>query len=192
MALSPEHHRAPTTGAPMPGLADLFVGFFTVGICGFGGVMPWARRITVDSRHWLSEDEFVDALAMCQFVPGPNIVNFSVGLGSRFHGVAGAVTSVVGLLVAPMVIVICLSLMIERVADHPAVVGALHGMAAVAAALVIAMAVKVATPLTRRRDWLGIGLAVLAFVAVAIFHVPLVPTLLILAPIAVVLHWRLR
>ena len=176
----------------MPGIAELARGFFVIGICGFGGVMPWARRITVESRRWLSEDEFVDALAMCQFVPGPNIVNFSVSLGSRFHGPLGALASVLGLLAAPMVLVVCTSLVIERVANHPVVVGALHGMAAVAAALVVGMAVKVAMPMIRRRDWLAIAMATVAFVVVAVFRVGLVPTLLVMAPAGVALHWWRR
>eukprot|EP01037_Dinobryon_pediforme_P010890 gene10890-10972_t len=167
-------------------------GFFIIGICGFGGVMPWARRVTVESRRWLTEDEFVDALAMCQFVPGPNIVNFSVSLGSRFHGPLGSLACVTGLLVAPMVLVICASVMIERVSDDPIVTGALHGMAAVAAALVVGMAVKVATPMVRRRDWLAMAMASLALASVALLHAGLVPTLLVLAPIAVALHWRRR
>jgi chromate transporter len=185
-------HRAPSTGVPTPGIPELVRGFFVIGICGFGGVMPWARRITVESRRWLSEDEFVDALAMCQFVPGPNIVNFSVSLGSRFHGPLGSLACVLGLLAAPMVLVICTSLVIERVADHPVVVGALHGMAAVAAALVVGMAVKVAMPMVRRRDWLAIALASVAFAAVAVFRVGLVPTLLVMAPVGVALHWWRR
>jgi chromate transporter len=167
-------------------------GFFTIGICGFGGVMPWARRVTVESRRWLSEDEFVDALAMCQFVPGPNIVNFSVALGSRFHGPLGSLACVIALIAAPMILVICTSLLIERVSDDPIVTGALHGMAAVAAALVVGMAVKVTMPMVRRRDWLGMAMAATAFASVALLRIGLVPTLLVLAPVAVALHWRRR
>jgi chromate transporter len=184
-------HRAPITGAAAPGIIDLARGFFTIGICGFGGVMPWARRVTVEGRHWLTEEEFLDALAMCQFVPGPNIVNFAVALGSRFQGIAGALAAVVGLIAAPMVLVICISIAIEQVVDHPVVVGALHGMASVAAALVVGMAVKVALPLARRRDWLAIGMATLAFTSVAVLRMPLLPTLLVLSPIGVALNmWR--
>ncbi len=153
--------------------------------------MPWARRMTVETKRWLNEDEFVDALAMCQIIPGPNIVNFSVALGARFQGLPGAVAAVTGLLAAPMFIVVCMSIVLEQVADNPRVIDALHGMAAVAAALVIAMSVKVTLPLVRRRDWLGMALACAAFVAVALLQLPMVPSLLVLAPIAIGLErWR--
>jgi chromate transporter len=87
-----------------PGLSELFFGFLTVAMSGFGGVLPWARRVFVEQRRWLSEREFAEALALCQFLPGPNIVNMGVIVGSRFHGAAGAVVSVAGLVGAPLLI----------------------------------------------------------------------------------------
>ena len=85
---------------PAPSLSDLFRGFLGIGLTGFGGVLPWARRMVVDQRRWLSASEFLDLLALCQFLPGPNVVNLSVALGSRFrsryamvcYGGAGGVT----------------------------------------------------------------------------------------------------
>jgi chromate transporter len=177
----------------MPSLGDLFRAFFTIGVSGFGGVMPWARLVVVERRRWLNEEEFVDALAMCQFVPGPNIVNLSVGLGGRFHGVPGSLVCVVALLGAPMLIIIAASLALQQVIDRPFVLGALHGMSAVATALIVVMTVKVATPIFRRRDWPSMAVAAIAFVVVALLRLPLVPSLLTMAPLAIVFaHLRRR
>ena len=44
-------------------LRELFTGFFSVGIVGFGGVMPWIRRMVVEQRGWLTPAEFTDMLA---------------------------------------------------------------------------------------------------------------------------------
>ena len=52
-----------------PTLAGLFFGFFTVGMCGFGGTLPWARRMVVDQRRWMTPAEFTDMLGLCQFLP---------------------------------------------------------------------------------------------------------------------------
>ncbi|HTC12001.1 MAG TPA: chromate transporter, partial [Acetobacteraceae bacterium] len=43
-----------------PGLAELFAGFFTIGVCGFGGVLPWARWMVVEKRRWMTATEFTD------------------------------------------------------------------------------------------------------------------------------------
>jgi chromate transporter len=89
---------------PPPSLRALFGGFFLIGMFGVGGVLAMARRIIVEERRWLSAAEFTDLLALCQFLPGPNVVNLSVALGGRFHGPAGAITALGGLLGGPVAV----------------------------------------------------------------------------------------
>lgn len=60
-------------------------------------------------RRWLSEADFAVMLGLGQVLPGPNIVNVAVAVGSRFHGVGGAAAAIAGLLLAPMVIVLLLA-----------------------------------------------------------------------------------
>jgi chromate transporter len=178
----------PETLQPLvvPTLGALFVGFFSIGICGFGGVLPWARRMVVEQRRWLSPAEFTDVLALCQFMPGPNIINMTVALGSRFHGIAGAAAGMVGLMSAPMVIVLAAGGLYGEYGNHPVVAHALAGLAAAASGLVLAMALKVAGPVVRSPVGVGIGAA--ALVAIAGLHLPLVPTMAVLAPISIALH----
>ena len=52
--------------------------------------MPWARRMLVEERRWLTAQEFTDLFGLCNFLPGPNIVNVSVVVGARFDGPRGA------------------------------------------------------------------------------------------------------
>ena len=165
----------------------MFVGFLTVGLCGFGGVLPWARRMVVEQRRWLSPAEFTDMLALCQFLPGPNIINVSVALGLRFRGLAGSVACFVGLMAAPMAIVILLGIFFAHYRDVPAVRHGFAGLAAGASALVLATALKIAGPLRHRVD--GIVVALLTLVAIAIIRFPMLPVLLVLAPLAVLVAW---
>ena len=171
-----------------PGLGGLFAGFFGIGIMGFGGVLPWARRMMVEQRGWLTPAEFNDLLALCQFLPGPNIVNMAVAIGDRFCGLAGSAVSLTGLLAAPMAIVMLLGGVYARYGHLPMVAHAFGGLAAAASGLVVAMAVKVATPL--RGQWLAMAVAAVAFVAIAVLRWPLLPTMLTMAPASVLLRWR--
>ncbi|MEJ1975219.1 MAG: chromate transporter [Acetobacteraceae bacterium] len=183
-ALSAALERAPQT----PGLWDLFAGFFGISILGFGGVLPWARRMVVEQRGWLTPAEFNDMLALCQFLPGPNIINVAVALGARFHRWPGSLVALAGLLAAPMVIVIGLGGVYARYGQVPAVARAFVGLAAAASGLVVAMAVKVALPLGRH--WAGIAVALVAFAGIALLRLPLLPTMLVMAPISVVVCRR--
>ena len=57
-----------------PTVAELFTAFLALGLIGFGGVLPLARRMVVEQRRWLNPAEFTDLLGLCQFLPGGNII----------------------------------------------------------------------------------------------------------------------
>jgi chromate transporter len=173
-----------------PSLSGLFIGFLTVGLCGFGGTLPWARRMVVEQRRWLNAAEFTDLLSLCQFLPGGNILNLTVAVGARFHGVPGSIAAFTGLMAAPMTIVILLGMVYGRFGGLPAVHAAFDGLAAAATALVLATAIKIAAPLRTRP--LGLGIAVVTFTGIAVVRWPLPLVLAIVAPLSILAAWRLR
>ena len=73
-----------------------------------------------------------------------------------------------------------------RLAGHPVVSRALGGMAAAACGLVLATALKIAAPIRGRA--LGLGVATVTFAAIAVLRLPLLPALLVIAPLSVALH----
>ncbi len=182
-----------------PSLAALFGSFFVVGISGFGFVLPWARRMIVEQRQWLDAEGFNDLLSLCQLVPGPNMINMCTVLGDRFQGPLGSIAAVTGLISGPMALVMALGAVLARMSDIPVVAHAFHGLGAAAAGLVVATTVKIARPLAlpragEARNWLSIGAALLAFVAIGLLRLPLLWCLLVLLPISVGLQlvWARR
>lgn len=171
-----------------PTHAQLFTGFLLLGLMGFGGVLPMSRRMLVEERKWLAADEFTDLLGLCQFLPGGNIINLSVAVGMRFHGVSGAVASLVGLVSAPIFVVIGLGSVYARFSDNLYVQHAFFGLAAAASGLVLALAWKIASPLKTKPVGIAVCLATAA--AIAIFQTPLLPTLAVLAPVSMLLMRR--
>jgi chromate transporter len=171
-------------------LGELFGGFFYIGVCGFGGVLPWARRSIVELRGWLSPGEFNYLLALCQFLPGPNVINMSVALGSRFRGLPGIVACFTGLMAAPLAIIIALGYFYMQFEDDPVVRRASAALAAAASGMVLATALKIAAPLRARP--LDAAIAAAAFIAIAIMRLPLLGTMAVLAPAASLLVWLKR
>src|SRR5437763_14379692 len=110
----PETHVAPS--AP-PSLSELFRAFFGMALHGFGGVLPWARRAIVEDKRWMTAQEFNEAFAVSQFLPGANVVNLAVIFGGRLHGAAGAGVVLAGLLIPPMAIVLTLGALYVRYCD---------------------------------------------------------------------------
>ncbi len=177
----------PSVAAP-PSVAAIFGGFFSVGIIGFGGVLPLARRMIVEERRWMSGAEFTDMLALCQFLPGGNVINLSAAVGLRFRGWRGALAGLAGLMCAPCAVVIALGLFYARFEGEPAVRHGFAGLAAAAGGLIVAMALKVALPL--RRDLPAAGLAALTLVAIAVLRVPMLATMAVMAPLGIAMAWR--
>src|SRR5579859_4439700 len=97
---------APPADPTAVGLRSLFGAFFWLGLSGFGGSLPYARRLMVDKLRWLSALEFVDMLSLCQFLPGPNIVNVAIYTGARFQGVFGALIASIGVVLGPVAVVL--------------------------------------------------------------------------------------
>ncbi len=80
--------------------------------------------------------------AVAQIMPGPNVVNLSLMIGARHFGLRGALVAMAGMLAAPLAVVLGLALLHARFADSPQLAGALRGMGAVAAGLIIATGLK--------------------------------------------------
>jgi len=168
---------------PKPTIAELFIGFLTLGLTAFGGALPLARREIVERRKWLDADAFTDLLGLCQFLPGGNVINLSVAIGMRFRGLPGALAGLLGLLVGPSLVVIGLGVLYERTQDDPHVRHLFAGLAAAAAGLLISMAVKIVLPL--RNKPMAALIAALGFIAIAIMRLPLLPTMLVLTPLSI-------
>ena len=133
--------------------------------------------------------EFNEAFALAQFLPGPNVVNFSVVFGSRFGGAAGAAVALAGLMGPPLVIVTVLAVLYAQFGDLEILGRILSGVTAAAVGLLIAVVAKMAMPLfTKRWGWPP-AIAILAFVGVAIMRWPLPYVFAMLAPISVALAW---
>jgi chromate transporter len=167
---------------------DLFIGFFQAGIIGFGGVLPIARRLIVDQRKWMTQAQFNDLVSLCQFLPGANIVNFAFAFGARNRGLSGAAAAVLGLLGAPVSIVLVLGAVYARYGGLPVARHALAGLAAAAAGLVLGTALKIAAPIANNVT--NIALAALMFALVMLWRLPLQETMLIMLPLSLALAWR--
>jgi len=180
----------PTPTAPNP--FELFIAFSLISVSGFGGVLYWSRRMMVDERKWMTAEEFNEAYALCNFLPGPNIVNFSVVFGRQVGGTTGALVALLGLLGPPFLIVTLLGLIYAYYGDIAALQRVLAGVAAAAAGLTISTGLKMAGPLLRQRPGFAHGVAMAAFLAVGVLSWPIYWVLGVLIPCSIALAWRMR
>lgn len=148
----------------------------------------WIRRVLIQEKRWITDEEYLEGLAIGQILPGPNVYNLSVMIGYRFGGVRGAFAAAAGLVGAPIVFLVALGLLYQRYAEVPILERALTGMTAVAAGLLLANAVGIARALPRRfLPWFFLALA---FAGTGILRWPLLYVMGGLAPFAMATSWR--
>ncbi len=181
------------TTKPRPrSLADLFWSFTILAMQGFGGVVAIVQRELVEKKAWLTPEEFVEDWAVAQIMPGPNVVNLAMMIGNRFFGLAGAMCALAGMLCFPLILVLLAVLVYGQIAQHPGVAGALRGMSAVAAGMIMASGLRL-LPVLKTHPLgfiLASAVACFSFFAIAVLRAPLVWVLLPLGTIAVVMVYR--
>lgn len=178
----------PRTHPPRVNQLQLFIAFSRISLSSFGGAIFWARRELIERQRWLSERDFIEIFTLGQLLPGPNVLNLTVMVGYRFAGWTGAAAAVAGFLGWPCLVVVGMGILYQRYGTLPYVQQALGGMSSVAAGLLLATVLKLATVLPRRwRPWL---LVVLAFTGVGVMRWPLLWVMGALAPWALFGAWR--
>ena len=170
--------------------AELFFAFAKISVTGFGMILPWARRMIVEEKKWMTAEEFNETFSLAQFLPGPNVVNLSVVFGSRIAGARGAIAALGGLLGPPAMIAAFLSFLYSQFGDVSILRGILAGIAAAAIGLMSATIAKMAQPVLSKLIAPAPLIMAATFIAVGVLRLPLVPCLLVLAPVSVALaYW---
>jgi chromate transporter len=183
----------PDAGLLPPASATaVFIGFTAMALQGFGGMFTVMQRELVERRRWITAETFLEDNAAAQVMPGPNACNLAIMVGRRFFGWRGAFAAVLGLLLAPIGLVLLLAGVQARFQDHAAVQGALRGMSAVAAGAIMASGVKLVPAL--RHHPLGrpaaLGFSVAAAVLVAFFRLPVIGVLAVVGGLACFATWK--
>ena len=127
-------------------------------------------------------------MALCRILPGPNMVNFAVYLGSRLRGIPGVVAAFCGLLIVPFLLVVALGILYFSYRQTLMFQPILTGVAAAAAGMTIGLGIKM---LLRQTFGLSaILIAALAFLLIGIFRLPLLFVLAMLIPASVLMVRR--
>lgn len=189
MSLPSNHFDAPDA-CPRPTTLQLARVFLQLGATGFGGMLPMARRMIVERKRWLTEEEFVELLGPGQFLPGATVVNLSIAIGARLGGTRAGLVSVCALLAAPTGIVLLMGALYGEISDDPRLGRFLAGVAAAAAGLFIAMAIRL-LPILRGKP-AGAAIAALCVFSLVALRAPLLTTLLALGPVSILVAWKAR
>src|ERR671922_1075717 len=122
---------------------DLAVCFLKIALASFGGgLSAWTRQVIVEERQWLTDEEFLTSLTLARLLPGPNVTNLAVYVGTCFHGLSGAAAALAGLTLVPLAILLSLGVIYFHYHHLPALQAVLTGVVAGSVGLTLSMGVK--------------------------------------------------
>jgi chromate transporter len=150
--------------------AEIFWEGLKAGLVTFGGaftVIPFLHDAAVESKHWLTESQFVDGLAMGGVLPAPLII-FSTFVGYIAGGLTGAVVITLGIFLPAFVFPIYFHRALVAVADNPRIRPFLLGVAAGVIGLIGAVTVDIID--TSVVDVYTALLAIGAFIVLNLYH----------------------
>ncbi|MCP3725665.1 chromate transporter [Paraburkholderia sp. CNPSo 3272] len=159
--------------SPRPTLFGLFLIFSRIGMTSFGGGLSgWLLREFVQDRNWISEEDFLNGLAISQALPGINVKNMAIWIGHRLLGWRGAAVAVTGIVVPPACLIVVIGSVVGALIFHPLTQILIAGAAAAATGLSLSMGVVTARRV--RRQVLPLLLMAATFVAIGILRMSLV------------------
>ena len=151
-------------------LGGLFLSFFKIGLVGFGGglaVISQIRSLVVNTRRWMTDQEFVEGFALAQSLPGTNAGNTATYVGLKLRGWRGACAAMTGFILPSMMMMIALAILYRHLRALPDTDRLFHGLNAAVVALILVTAWRVGrSTLVKKWQW---ALAVISCLTVALF-----------------------
>lgn len=160
----------------------LFLSTFTLSAFTFGGgyvIVPLMQKRFVAELKWIDEEEMLDLVAIAQSSPGPIAVNASIIIGYRMAGIRGALLSVIGTSLPPLIIITIVSYFYLAFRDNPIVNAILFGMQAGVAAVIVNVVINMVQDITKNKLILPIVVMILSFIAAAFTSINIVVILFI-------------
>lgn len=165
-------------------LFEIFSVFFRIGLFTIGGgyaMLPIIQKEVVDRKHWMTDEEFLDAISLTNSLPGPLATNSATFVGYKIRRVSGAIAAVLGAALPSVLIILAVAMVFLNITDNVYVQAVFTGIRPVVVALILYSVVTLARS-AKLKQGFGWLLAALAFVAVAVAGIH--PILVILAAAA--------
>lgn len=162
---------------------ELFWSFFKIGTFTIGGgyaMIPLMEKELVDRRRWLSHEDFLDILSVSQAMPGVFAVNMATNIGYKLRRVPGALASIVGNILMPIMIILGLATCFHYLRGNEVVEAIFRGMRPAVVALIASPVFRMAQ--VARVNWSNCWIPVAS--VVLIWLVGVSPTYIVLAAIA--------
>lgn len=160
----------------------LFISTFTLSAFTFGGgyvIVPLMKKKFVDRLKWIDEEEMLNLIAISQSSPGAIAINASILVGYRMAGIPGAILTVFGTVLPPLIIITIISFFYKEFKESRAINALLRGMQAGVAAVITDVVLSMGTNIVKMKKLLSVVMMGAAFVAAFFFDINVIWIILV-------------
>lgn len=137
-------------------------------------MIPQLQQVVSD-KGWLEEDEIIDCIAISQALPGVIAINTATYIGMKLRGFRGALSATLGVVTPSFLIIILAVSVLDAIGDNRYIQGAFTGIKAAVCGLILVTVVRMGKKILKSVfAWI---LAVLAFVAIIMFGIDAIWTI---------------
>jgi chromate transporter len=154
-------------------LFDIFKTFFKVGAFTIGGgyaMIPIIQKEVVDNKNWMKNEEFLDAIAVTNSLPGPLAINSATFVGYKTAGVKGALAAALGATMPSFLIILTIAVFFSNFSNNAILEHVFAGVRPAVVALILYALVKLAKSAGITKINMGIGLIALAAILLINLH----------------------
>lgn len=173
--------------------AKLFWSVFKLSACTFGGgfvIVPLMRKRFIEELGWIEEQEMLDMTAIAQSSPGAIAVNAAILVGYHVAGIPGALLTVLGTVIPPLIIISVISMFYQAFRDNPVVNLVMAGMLCGVAAVIFDVVIDMTKTVLEKKKILPVLVLIGAFIAVRFFSVNILLVILVCGIIGILETWQ--
>ena len=153
-------------------LKDIFITFFKIGCFTIGGgyaMVPVIQREVVEEKKWISQEEFLDAIAITNSLPGPLATNSATYVGYKLAGIPGAITAVFATALPSFLIILIIATFFTTIKDNKIIQNIFNGIRPAVVSLILFAVIKLAKSIGLKA--LNIIITIGTLIAMVFFNV---------------------
>lgn len=167
----------------------LFKSTFTLSAFTIGGgyvIVPLMRKLFVDKYQWIDEQEMLDLIAIAQAAPGVMAVNTSLLIGYKIAGVAGALTTLLGTILPPLITLTIFSYIYGAIKDNIVIKTLFYGMSIGVAIVILDAVVSMGKTIIIKKKIMPIIIMIGAFILAYTVGINIVLVILASAAVGII------
>jgi chromate transporter len=154
-------------------LFEIFKTFFKIGAFTIGGgyaMIPIIQKEVVDNKNWMENEEFLDAIAVTNSLPGPLAINSATFVGYKTAGISGAFAAALGAVMPSFLIILTIAIFFSSFSNNPLLESVFAGVRPAVVALIAYALVKLAKSAGITKINIALGLIALAAILFIKLH----------------------